>query len=105
MKLVELENNRPVWITGVRRIECAVGRVWLTRMGGAGDVFLRRGETLFLRPFDRVLAEGLGEARIALHPAWPAWRRVLAALTGVLSSWHERMRTMRFTRRRTSLAG
>ena len=105
MHIIPLENNHPVWIAGALRMECVAGRVWLTRTGGAGDLFLRAGEVIILAPADRVLAEGLGTARIALHPQPAAWRHALAGMAGVLSSWHERVRTVRFTRRRTPLAG
>lgn len=105
MNIIQLENNRPVWIAGALRVECMVGRVWLTRTGGAGDIFLRAGESLEIAPADRMLAEGLGEARIVLHPESATWRRAFAGVAGVLSSWHERVRTVRFARRRTPLAG
>lgn len=109
MKMLALEHNHPVWITGGTRIECVAGRVWLTRTNGSGDVFLGAGDTYVLTGAEHALAEALGPARgparIALQtePA-PGWR-LFALVAGVLSSLHERMRTLRFERRRTPLAG
>lgn len=105
MNMITLHHNRPVRIAGAARIECVAGVVWLTRTGGTGDVFLRAGEVYALGRHDVALAEALGGARIRLLRAPSRWFRVLAAATGVLSSWHERMRTLRFDRRRTPLAG
>lgn len=108
MNLLTLQHNRPLRIAGALRIECVAGTVWLTRTGGAGDVFLRAGEAYALGRHDVALAEALGGARIRLLRAPSRWCRVLAAATGVLSSWHERMRTLRVVRwtgRRTPLAG
>jgi len=105
MNMIALQHNRPVRIAGAVRIECVAGVVWLTRTGGAGDVFLRAGEAYALGGHDVALAEALGGARIRLLRAPARWRGVLAAAAGVLSSLHERMRTLRFDRRRTPLAG
>lgn len=105
MKMLALEHNRPVWITGTTRIECVAGRVWLTRTNGSGDVFLRAGDAYALDGSDRVLAEALGQARITLQTAPATGRRLFARVVGVLSSLYERMRTLRFEGRRTPLAG
>ncbi len=105
MKMLALEHNRPAWVSGATRIECVAGRVWLTHGDGSGDVFLRSGDVYVLSWPERALVEALGEARIALHAEPGTWRRLLARGAGVLSSLHERMRTLRFERRRGSLAG
>jgi len=105
MKMLALEHNRPVWIRGATRIECVAGRVWLTCTHGAGDVFLCAGDSYLLARSEHALAEALGQARIALHAEPSAGRRLIALVAVVLSSWHERMRTLRFERRRTPLAG
>ena len=44
MNLLTLQHNRPLRIAGATRIECVAGTVWLTRTGGASDVFLRAGD-------------------------------------------------------------
>jgi len=105
MKMLALEHNRPVWISGATRIECVAGRVWLTRTHGRSDVFLCAGDAYVLTRSEHALAEALGQARIALHAEPSAGRRLIALVAGVLSSLHERMRTLRFDRRRTHLAG
>ncbi|MEW6512626.1 MAG: DUF2917 domain-containing protein [Pseudomonadota bacterium] len=105
MKMLALEHNRPVWISGATRIECVAGRVWLTRTHGAGDVFIYAGDSYMLARSEYALAEALGQARITLHAAPTTGWRLFALVAGVLSSWHERMRTLRFDRRRTPLAG
>jgi hypothetical protein len=105
MNMLTLEHNRPVRIPGPMRIECVAGRVWLTQTGGAGDVFLRAGDAYELAWPECALVEALGQARITLHAAPTVGRRLFALVAGVLSSLHERMRTLRLMRRRTSLAG
>lgn len=105
MKMLALEHNRPVWITGATRIECVAGRVWLTRTNGNGDIFLCTGDSFALARSECALAEALGQARIVLHAEPAAGRRLFALVAGVLSLFHERMRTLRFDRRRTPLAG
>ena len=105
MKKLALEHNRPVWISGAVRIECVAGRVWLTRTNGSGDIFLRAGDAHALGWKERALVEALGQARITLHAAPSTGQRLFALATGVLSSLNERMRTLRFDRRRTPLAG
>ncbi len=108
MKKFALEHNRPVWIAGAARIECVAGQVWLTRTGnggGSGDVFLRAGDSCALAWSERALMEALGQARVVLHAEPTPGRRLFARAAGVLSSFHERMRTLRFDRRRTPLAG
>lgn len=108
MEMLALEHNRPVWITGATRIECVAGRVWLTHTdgsGASGDIFLRAGDAYVLAGSEHALAEALGQARITLQAApAPGWQ-LFAWVAGVLSSLHERMRTLRFERRRTPLAG
>jgi hypothetical protein len=105
MKMLALEHNRPVWITGATRIECVAGRVWLTCTNGSGDVFLRAGDAYVLAGSEHALAEALGQARITLQAEPSTGRRLFALVAGVLSSLHERMRTLRFERWRTPLAG
>jgi hypothetical protein len=105
MNMLTLEHNRPVRIAGSTRIECVAGRVWLTQTGVAGDVFLWTGDSYTLDWPDMALVEALGEARIILHVAPAAWRRLITTGVAVLSSLHERMRTLRLMRRRTPLAG
>jgi hypothetical protein len=108
MNMLTLEHNRPVRIAGSTRIECVAGRVWLTRTGGAGassDIFLRAGDAYQLAWPESALVEALGQARIMLHAEPSTGRRLIALVAGVLSSLHERMRTLRLMRRRTPLAG
>jgi hypothetical protein len=105
MKMLALEHNRPVWIGGATRIECVAGRVWLTRTNGSGDIFLCAGDTFALARSECALAEALGQARITVHAEPLVGQRLIALVAGVLSSLHERMRTLRFERRRTPLAG
>jgi hypothetical protein len=94
-----------VWITGVTRIECIAGKVWLTRTNGSGDIFMCAGDAYALAGSEYALVEALGQARITLQTAPATGRRLFARVAGVLSSLHERMRTLRFERRRTPLAG
>lgn len=105
MNLLTLQHNRPLRIAGATRIECVAGTVWLTRTGGAGDVFLRAGDVCNLAGLDEALVEALGHAQIRLQRVPSPWRRMLARGAAVLSSFHERMRTVRFPGRRTPLAG
>ena len=108
MNIVKLENDRPVWIAGALRIECVAGRVWLTRtgdMGDMGDIFLHAGDVMVLVPGDRVLAEGLGTAHVKLIAVPSGWHDICRGALSVLSFSHERLRTVRFARRRTPLAG
>jgi hypothetical protein len=105
MKMLALEHNRPVWIGGATRIECVAGRVWLTRTNGSGDVFLGAGDAYALAWPEHALVEALGQARITVHAEPLVGQRLIALVAGVLSSLHERMRTLRFERRRTPLAG
>ncbi len=105
MNIVKLENDRPVWLAGALRIECVAGRVWLTHTDGAGDIFLRAGDVLVLAPADRVLAEGLGTAQVKLLAVASGWHDIRSRVLAVLSFSHERVRTVRFARRRTPLAG
>lgn len=102
---ITLQHNRPLRIAGTTRIECIAGVVWLTQTGMAADVFLRAGGSYALDWPDMVLAEGIGEAQVILHADPGVWRRILDGATGVLSLFHERLRTVRHTRRRTPLAG
>lgn len=106
---LKLQYNRPVRIAGTTTIECVAGRVWLTRTGGAGDLFLRPGERLTLEWPDMVLAEALGAAsggaRLVLHRPVSLWRRALERARLVLSSMNERMRALRRVGRRGPLAG
>lgn len=112
MNRITLQHNRPLRIAGALRIECVAGIAWLTQTGRAGDVFLRVGDHWDLDRGDTALVEALGtapgEVELALYPATGLggmWRRGMRALAGVLSSSHGRLRTLRFDRRRTSLAG
>lgn len=100
-----LSHNRPLRIAGPVMLECMAGRVWLTHARLAGDVFLHPGDRYALDWPDSVLVEGLGPARVQLHVPVPLWRRALGRLLPVLSSVHERMRALRFSRRRNSLVG
>lgn len=104
-----LHYNRPVRITGALVLECTHGCVWLTRTGGAGDIFLRPGDRYRLDWPDMVLVEALHEAgngaRLLLHETEPLWRRAIGSLGPVLSSLHERMRALRRVGRRGPLAG
>lgn len=108
MNMIALHHNCPVRVAGKMRIECVVGKVWLTLGGGgAGDLFLHAGESLVLGRHEAALVEALRRdgASIRLQPLPSRWRQVYAAGAGVLSSLHGRMRTLRFDRRRTPLAG
>jgi hypothetical protein len=105
MNMLTLEHNRPVRIAGSVRIECVSGTIWLTNMEIAGDVFLHTGDHYELAWPESVLVEALGQARIMLHAEPATGRRLIALVAGVLSSLHERMRTLRLMRRRTPLAG
>lgn len=108
MNRITLQHNRPLRIAGATRIECVAGTVWLTRTGvseDGGDLFLHAGDTCVLGWPDEALVEALGQAQIRLHRVPAPWRRMLARGAAVLSSWHERLRTVRFDRRRTPLAG
>ena len=105
MSLLTLQHNRPLRIAGATRIECVTGTVWLTRTGGAGDVFLHAGDGYVLQESEEALVEALGQAQIRLQRAPAPWRRMLARAAAVLSSKNERMRTVRLPGRRTPLAG
>ncbi len=108
MNMITLQHNRPLRIAGATRIECVSGTVWLTRtgaIGGTGDIFLRAGDACVLKGWDEALIEALGQAQIRLHRLPAPWRRMLVRGAAVLSSLHERMRTVRFSGRRTPLAG
>ena len=108
MNLITLQHNRPLRIAGATRIECIAGTAWLTRTGArenGGDIFLRAGDDCVLAGSDEALVEALGHARIRVSPLPAPWRRSLARVMAVLSSMHERMRTVRFPGRRTPLAG
>ena len=83
---LEFAGKQPQWIVCANTSVCKVTRgvVWLTRTGGAGDVFVRAGERATL-PAGRWLAEAVGDvARAELHQsvAQPAaanatlWRRI-----------------------------
>lgn len=106
-KTITLQHNRPLRIDGAARIECIAGRVWLTSAGQAGDVFLRAGESFTVDGRGLALIEALGTARVVLQPPSLPWMRAIAIPKRwfLLSSPHERMRAMRFPRRRTPLAG
>jgi hypothetical protein len=105
MHLIALQHNRPVRVSGAARIDCVTGIVWLTRTRGAGDVFLRAGESCRIDGNDAALVEALGVATVRVRRVSPAWRRIPGHVAGVLSSIHGRLRTVRFTRWRTPLAG
>ena len=108
-----LQHNRPLRIDAMGTavlVKCLAGKVWLTSSGQAGDVFLQAGESFTLDGSGLTLIEGLGDARVVLQPpALPLlrWMRAIAITKGwfLLSSLHERMRTVRFPRWRNPLAG
>lgn len=107
---ISLQHNRPLRIAGGTRVECIAGQVWLTSTGQAGDVFLHAGERFTVDGHGLALIEALGTARVVLHPpALPLlrWMRAIAIPKSwfLLSSLHERMRTVRFPRWRNPLAG
>lgn len=109
-KAITLQHNRPLQIAGATRIECIAGQVWLTSAGQAGDVFLHAGGRFTVDGRGLALIEALGTARVVLQPpALPLlrWMRAIAIPKRwfLLSSLNERMRAMRFPRRRTPLAG
>lgn len=108
MHQIPLLHNRPLRLSGALRIECVTGTVWLTRTGtneGAGDIFLCVGDNCVIAAGDSALVEALGQAQIRLHRLPAPWWRMLARGAAVLSSLHERMRTVRFSGRGTPLAG
>ena len=105
MHLITLQHNRPLRIVGAMRIECVVGTAWLTRTGGAGDIFLHAGDGCVLRGSDEALVEALGQAQIRLRRTPLPWCAPIARAAAVLSSLHERLRTLRIVRRGTPLAG
>jgi len=105
MNMITLHHNCPVRLVGPLRIECVAGIVWLTRTGGAGDIFLHAGECLMLRRGESALGEALRAASVALYPAPTAWTWGVRALAAVLSWAHEHVRTLRIPRRRTPVAG
>ena len=105
-----LQHNRPMRIgtTGAAvMVRCLAGTVWLTSSRQAGDVFLQAGESFTLDGYGLTLVEGLGDARVVLEPPLPHWMNAITvAKRGfLLSSLHERMRTVRFPRWRNPLAG
>lgn len=106
MNAIALQHNCPLRIDPAagRVLECVAGTVWITASATAGDVFLRAGERQRLAG-GLTLVEALGAARIVLHAAPTLRGRIFALGAAVLSSIHERVRTMRFARRRTPLAG
>lgn len=75
MNLITLQHNRPLRIVGATRLECVAGTAWLTRTGGAGDIFLRTGDAFILAGPDEVLVEALGQAQIRVSPVPTPWRR------------------------------
>jgi hypothetical protein len=105
MNMITLHHNCPVRLVGPLRIECVAGIVWLTRTGGAGDIFLQAGESLLLRRGESALGEALRGANVALYPAPTLWAWGTSALAAVLSWAHEHVRTLRISRRRTPVAG
>jgi hypothetical protein len=105
MHQIPLLHNRPLRLAGALRIECVAGTVWLTRTAAAGDFFLRTGDSCVIAAGDSALVEALGQAHIRLHRVPAPWQRLLARGAAVLSSLHERMRTVRCSGRRTPLAG
>ncbi|MBA3033905.1 MAG: DUF2917 domain-containing protein [Gammaproteobacteria bacterium] len=105
-----LQHNRPLRIEaieGVVLVKCVAGTVWLTSADRPGDVFLRAGESLAVHGYGLTLIEALGAARVVLQPPRPHWMRAItvAKRMFLLSSLHERMRTVRFPRWRNPLAG
>ncbi len=102
---IALQHNRPLRIAGPTRIECRAGRVWLTQAHGAGDVFLRVGDSYRLDWGGMVLVEALGSAHIVLQAPPSRLRHLRRAGRFLLSSLHELMRALRWARRRGSLAG
>ena len=106
---IGLHYNRPVRIAGTVTLECVAGCVWLTRTGGAGDVFLHPGDRYALEWPDMVLVEALqekaGGARLALHTSPSALWHLRRAMRFLLSCLHECMRALRRCRRRNPLAG
>lgn len=102
---IALQHNRPLRIAGPTRIECRAGRLWLTQTGGAGDVFLRAGDSYHLDWPEMVLVEALGSAHIVLQAPPSRLRHLRRAGRFLLSSLHELMRAMRGSRRHRPLAG
>jgi hypothetical protein len=105
-----LQHNRPLRIDAMGTavlVKCLAGTVWLTSSGRAGDVFLKAGESFTLDGSGLTLIEGLGDARVVLQPPVSRWMNAITVAKGwfLLSSLHERMRTVRFPRRRNPLAG
>ncbi len=105
-----LQHNRPLRIdaTGAAvKVKCLTGTVWLTSSAQAGDVFLQAGESFTLDGSGLALIEGLGDARVVLQPPVSRWMNAITVAKGwfLLSSLHERMRTVRFPRWRNPLAG
>jgi hypothetical protein len=102
---IALQHNRPLRIAGPTRIECRAGRLWLTQTGGAGDVFLRAGDSYRLDWPEMVLVEGLGPAGIVLHAPPSRLRHLRRAGRFLLSCLHELMRALRRSRWQRPVAG
>lgn len=104
---IALQHNQALPIRGAMTVECVAGTVWLTSADRAGDVFLHAGESFAAHGRGLMLIEALGAARVVLQPPLSRWTRTIAVAKRcfLLSSPHERMRTMRFPRWRNHLAG
>ena len=65
----ELSENRPVRLLGAQghKVHCLSGTAWITAVGAAHDVFLRRGESWTVPNKGLVLAEAVGEAKIRVE--------------------------------------
>lgn len=105
-----LQHNRPLRIDAMGAavlVKCLTGTVWLTSSKCAGDIFLRAGDRFVVEGSGLTLIEGMGSARVVLQPPVSRWMSAIAVARSwfLLSSRHERMRTVRFPRWRNPLAG
>ena len=78
-----LVDNVPIRLSSANGVcvRCTAGTVWLTVAGEAGDIFLRAGESYWLRGNGLALLEGLVDgSRVHLKKMPSPWRAVVGRL-------------------------